>query len=85
MKNKQYHLLNRNYELGDQRLLRQLNHLRRMRTGTMGWYHNGPGLKNLGVLFIYHYLGKPVFRLHAWYQDQPRLKALVGRVAPRRN
>lgn len=83
MKNKEYYLLNDNYELGDHSLLRQLKHLRRMRTGTMGWYHNGPGLKNLGVLFIYHYLGKPIFRLHAWYQNQPRLKALLGRFVSR--
>lgn len=84
MKNKQYQLLNDNYELGDNSLMRQLNHLRRMRTSTMGWYHSGPGLKNLLVLFIYHYLGRSIFRLHAWYQQQPGLKALVGRFIPGR-
>ena len=84
MKNREYYLLNDNYELGDHSVLRQLNHLRRMRTSTMGWYHNGPGLKNLGFLFFYHYLGKPVFRLHAWYQQQPRLRSMLGRFSPRR-
>lgn len=84
MKNKQYYLLNANYELGDNSLLRQFNHLRRMRLSTMGWYHNGPGLKNLCILFIYHYLGRSIFRLHAWYHQQPRLRALIGRFIPGR-
>lgn len=84
MKNKQKRLQDQNYELSDNRLLRQLNHLRRMRSSTMGWYHSGPGLKNITVLFIYHRLGRPIFRVHAWYQQQDRLKALFRRVMPGR-
>jgi len=84
MKNKQSRILDKNYELSDDRLLRQLNHLRRMRSSTMGWYHSGPGLKNIAVLFIYHRLGRPIFRVHAWYQQQHRLKALFRRILPGR-
>jgi len=84
MKNKQARLLNDNYELGDNGLLRQLNHLRRMKLSTMGWYHSGPGLKNIVVLFIYHRLGRVIFRLHAWYHQRPKLKAMVGRFMPGR-
>ena len=82
MKNKPYHLLNQNYELGDNKLLRQLNHLRRMHFSTMGWFHSGPGLKNIVVLFILHRLGRPIFHLHAWYQQQTRIKMLFRRVLP---
>jgi len=84
MKNKPHYLLDQNYELGDNHLLRQLSHLRRMKLSTMGWYHSGPGFKNIIVLFIYHRLGRTIFRLHAWYQHQTRLKALVGRYIPGR-
>jgi hypothetical protein len=84
MKNNQKQLLNQNYELSDNRLLRQLNHLRRMRFSTMGWYHSGPGLKNIMVLFVYHRMGRPIFRVHAWYQQQDKLKALFRRVMPGR-
>ena len=82
MKNKPHQLLDQNYELGDNKLLRQLNHLRRMRFSTMGWFHSGPGLKNIVVLFIFHRLGRPIFRLHAWYHHQPRIKALLRRILP---
>jgi hypothetical protein len=82
MKNKPHQCLDHNYELGDNSLLRQLNHLRRMRFSTMGWFHSGPGLKNIVVLFVYHRLGRPIFRLHAWYQQQPRIKALLSRILP---
>jgi hypothetical protein len=82
MKNKPHQLLDQNYELGDNKLLRQLNHLRRMRFSTMGWFHSGPGLKNIVVLFVFHRLGRPIFRLHAWYQHQPRIKALLRRILP---
>ena len=78
MKNKHY-LINRNYELGDHSLFRQFHHLWRMRTGTMGWDHYGPGFKNLLVLFVYQFLGRPLFRLHAWFLHQPRLRALLDR------
>jgi hypothetical protein len=84
MKNKQQKLLTDNYELSDNHLLRQLNHLRRMKYSTMGWYHSGPGLKNICILFIYHRLGRPIFRLHAWYQQQPRLQARINRFIPGR-
>ena len=82
MKNKPHQLLDQNYELDDNKLLRQLNHLRRMRFSTMGWFHSGPGLKNIVVLFVFHRLGRPIFRLHAWYQHQPRIKALLRRILP---
>lgn len=84
MKNKQTRLLDDNYELGDNSLLRQLNHLRRMKFSTMGWYHSGPGLKNIVILFIYHRLGRVIFRLHAWYHQQPKLKAVIARIVPGR-
>lgn len=84
MKNRQYHLLNDNYELGDHSLFQQLNHLRRMRFSTMGWYHSGPGLKNLCVLFIYQYPGRYIYRLHAWYNRHPRLRARINRLIPGR-
>ena len=84
MKNKEQKLLNDNYELSDNHLLRQFNHLRRMQFSTMGWYHNGPGLKNIVVLFVYHHLGRPIFRLHAWYQQQPKIKAIISRFIPGR-
>jgi len=84
MKNKPHYLLDKNYELGDNGLFRQLNHLRRMKLTTMGWYHSGPGLKNLVVLFVYHRLGRSIFRLHAWYLQQPKLKAMLDRFLPGR-
>lgn len=84
MKNKPEYILDRNYQLGNNSVLRQLNHLRRMQFSTMGWYHNGPGLKNLCVLCVYHYLGSTIFRVYAWIERHPRLNALVGRLLPRR-
>lgn len=77
-------LLNQNYELGGNSLLRQFNHWRRMQHSIMGYYGGGPSLRSLLVMSVYHYLGKPIFQLHAWYQQQPGLKAFVGRFIARR-
>jgi hypothetical protein len=84
MNNKQQKLINSNYELGGNSLLRQFNHWRRMRLSIMGFYGGGPSLRNLLVMSFYHYLGKPVFRLQYWYLQQFRLKAFVSRVLPKR-
>jgi len=73
-------ILDSNYELGGNSLLRQFSHWRRMNCSTMGYYSNGPGLKNMLILFIYHRLGKPIFIVHGWYYRQPRLQALVQRL-----
>jgi len=75
-------ILDQNYELDGNSLLRQAGHWRRMKCATMGYYSNGPGLKNMLVLFVYHRLGKPIFQLHGWYHRQHRLKAMVSRIRP---
>ena len=76
------HIFDRNYELGGNSLLRQFAHWRRMKYSTMGYYSNGPGLKNMLVLFVYHRLGRPIFAIHGWYHRQPRLQALARRLRP---
>lgn len=75
-------LLDNNFELGGNTLLRQFSHWRRMKCTTMGYYSNGPGLKNMLILFVYHRFGRPIFALHGWYHQQPRLQALLHRFRP---
>lgn len=77
-------ILDQNYELGGNGLLRQAKHWQRMKCTTMGYYSNGPGLKNMLILFVYHRLGKMIFRLHGWYHRSDRLKAWVARIRPAR-
>ena len=76
-------VLTRNYEIAENSLPRQCRHWVRMKTGIMGNYDTGPGLKNLITLWVLHKVGRPVFFARVWlsnqYELKQRIKRLLGR------
>ncbi|NKB60779.1 MAG: hypothetical protein GKR95_01105 [Gammaproteobacteria bacterium] len=75
--------LSRNYEISGNTIPRQFRHWTRMKTGVMGNYDTGPGLKNLIILWVLHKVGKPIFFVRTWLNNQYELKQRLKRVLGR--
>jgi len=66
MNHKQPRVLTEDFELSDNRLLRQLQHSFRIRRLICTRTAPTPRLKQYVVLFLYHKLGRTLFGLRAW-------------------
>ena len=77
---KQKPVFNRHYDLRGNTLWRQGRHWFRMKTMIMGDYSGGPGLRPLITLMILQYVGKPIFRLRIWFNNQYALKARLKKL-----
>ena len=73
-------MLNKNYEIQGNTVPRQMRHWVRMKASIVGNYATGPGLKNLVLLWVLHKMGKPIFRLRVWLNNQYGLKAKLRRL-----
>ncbi len=71
------------YDLAGNSLLRQVRHWIRTKTSIMGNYAAGPGLRCLLALGLLHYVGKPLFRIRVWLNNQYTLKARVRKAVSR--
>ena len=74
--------MNHRYELAGQSVLRQLGMWVRMKTSVLGNFDTGPGLKNLLTLAFLHWLGRPLFWMRTWLQNQHALKAKIRAMIP---
>jgi hypothetical protein len=79
MNNKQQYVLTDNFELSDNRLLRQLRHWRRTKTLTAGNNEINPELTCFATLFAYHKFGRPLFYLQGWLGRQKEFVKSVFR------
>ena len=74
----------RRYDLEGNSLPRMLCHWVRIKTAIMGNYDSGPGLRCMMTLWLLHYLGRPLFALRTWlnnqYQMKARLRGLLNRL-----
>ena len=70
-------MLNHNYEIQGNSIIRQMRHWIRMKTTVMGNYATGPGLKNLVLLGVLHRFGKPIFQVRVWLNNQYAMKRFI--------
>ena len=79
MNNEQQYVLTDNFELSDNRSLRQLRHWRRAKTLITENEGNSPRLVCFATLFAYHKLGRPVFLFQGWLRGQKEFVKSVFR------
>ena len=65
------------YDLRGNTLPRQLVHWIRIKTRIMGNYDSGPGLICMLRLLALHYVGKPLFAVKIWLNNQYELKRRI--------
>ena len=77
-------LINSDYEIQGNGLLRQLGMWLRMKTSILGNFDTGPGLKNLLTLLFIKFLGRPLFWLRVKLEGRHALRArLAGKIRGR--
>jgi hypothetical protein len=84
MSTKQKPVFNSRYEIVGNSIMRQAIMWFRMKTSILGNFDTGPGLKSLLILLFFHWLGKPIFRLRIWLNNQHALKQKIKSILPNR-
>lgn len=77
MTHEQRPVLSDNFELQDNRLLRQFRHNRRIRNLVPS--RPAPRFKQFAVMFFYHTLGRFVFHIRYWLDSlKQRVKSVIN-------
>ncbi|MEM7194117.1 MAG: hypothetical protein AAF402_04145 [Pseudomonadota bacterium] len=82
-RDEQQKVLTKRFDLSGNSVIRQLSIWFRSKWMIMGKMDTGPGLRNLIIMALLHYGGKPLFTLRNWWQSRYRLRARVKRLLGR--